>query len=121
MNYKRLMRRPGSLGAALVLGDAIFFGFTDPTRAPSTFFIIAFLLFAATLYVMVQGVCALLGWYGYPVKHRHRAGMVTAGGLSSLFALQSIGQLSTRDIAVLLPLVVLAYFYISYNRRLSET
>ena len=121
MNYKRLMRRPGSLGAALLLGDVIFFGFSDPTRAPSTFFIIAFVLLAATLYMSAQGVCALLGWYGFPVKHRHRVGLVTAGGLSSLFALQSIGQLSARDIAVLLPLVVIAFFYTSYNRRLSET
>jgi hypothetical protein len=121
MNYKRLLQQPGSLGAALLLGDVVFFGFTDPTRAPSTFFIIAFLLLSASLYMAVQGVCALLGWYGSPVKHRHRMGMIVAGGVSGLFALQSIGQLSLRDFAVLVPLVALAHFYISYNRRALET
>jgi hypothetical protein len=55
--------------------------------------------------------------YGLRVKHERRAAMISGGIIAGLMALQSIGQLTFRDLFVLVPLISIAYFYISYNQQ----
>lgn len=76
-----------------------------------------FLLLAVSLYAVLLGVLKIGSWYGLSsVKHRRRLARTTAGVLSGIIALQSIGELSSRDILVLLPLALIAYLYMSYGR-----
>ena len=109
----------------LVLGvltvDGLFFGLTDPQRLPAYMVIVAFLLVVVNVYMLVRGLLLALSWYGVPLKHeRRRLARLTTLILASLLALQSIGQLSARDLAVLLPFALLAYGYVSYGKARPE-
>ena len=101
--------------------DTIFFSITDPVRVPSIMLIIALLLVAANVYVGLQYLFKAAAWYGLntPSKPRRFAG-ISAAIMAGLMALQTAGQLSARDITILLPLTAIAYFYVSYNRS-SQT
>ena len=114
---QQLIRTRKHWSPAVYLGlvDLLFFGLTDPSRVPSSYFIVAFILVAVTIYASAKGFCQLLKWYGMPIKRQQRVALTFGGIASGLLALQSVGQLTTRDLAVLLPLAVLAYFYFSYN------
>lgn len=101
----------------LLCADGLLFSLSDPHKTPSFMLMIGFLLFIASLYYVLLGLLTISSWYGLSktVHHKRLARMFT-GLLGGLVALQSIGQLSTRDIFVLLPLAVLAYLYISYSQ-----
>jgi hypothetical protein len=117
MIYRNLLRKRRHRGVALISVDALFFGLTDPTRAPSIFFIVAFLLMLISLYSLFRGACWVVSMYGLRVNHERRAAMISGGIIAGLMALQSIGQLTFRDLFVIVPLISIAYFYISYNQQ----
>ncbi len=103
---------------ALIAADLSVFGATSPQNASSIVLFIGFLLLAATFYVLLLGALRLVAWYGIsPGRYRKRFIRLTAGVFSGLVALQSIGELSSRDVLVLLPLALIAYIYLSYGRR----
>ena len=105
---------------AIGIVDSLFFGLTDPARAPSALFIVAFLLIALSLYVLYRGVLDLIDIYTGK-RHHHRIAASLTAVTASLLALQSIGQLSARDLAVAVPLIAISYFYFSYNKRQSNS
>ena len=108
----------------LIIADILFFGLTRPDKLPSFALIVGFLLLSATLYCLFRDLLVVASWYGIPLgKHRFRLAKVGAGLCSGLLALQSIGELGSRDVLVLLPFTLLAYVYFSYrspNTRSSE-
>lgn len=104
------------LGATLLL-DLAFFGLTNPAHVASFWLIIAFLLGVVNLYWFNRGVVVLLGLYSLAARKQKRRlvrGLTLWGGV--LLAMQSSGQLTARDLIVLLPLVVISYFYMIYAR-----
>ncbi|HTB48743.1 MAG TPA: hypothetical protein VK712_01530 [Verrucomicrobiae bacterium] len=104
--------------SVLLVADGLFFTLTDPERLPSFAWIIGFVLLALTLYVLAYAVLGVGSWYGLPFKrHRRRLAGVLAGLVSGLLALQSVGELSARDVLVLLPLALIAYLYSSYAEK----
>lgn len=104
--------------AGLALADILVFGGRDPHSASSAVLFVGFVLLAVSFYVLLLGLLKLAAWYGIsPGRHRKRFIRLTAGLFSGVVALQSIGELSPRDGLVLLPLVVLAYLYLSYGAR----
>jgi hypothetical protein len=106
--------------AALLVADLVVFAGTSPQKVPSIFLFLGFLLLVANFYVLLLGVLKLVAWYGVsPGKYRKRFIRLSAGVFSGLVALQSIGQLSNRDVLVVLPLLLLGYMYLSYGRELS--
>lgn len=115
----QLLNRNGTKLGLLVI-DAGFFGLTDPSRAASGYFIIAFLLLSLSIFLVVDSLFKLTKWYGIELKHRARFVGAIGGGVCGLIALQSIGQLSSRDVVLLLPLGLLAYMYVSYAPRRFE-
>jgi len=105
--------RAGSLLAA----DALFFSLTNPLKVASWLLIAGFGLAAATLYYFLRSAVRVASWYGLPVSRRQQRRVAeVAGILIGLLALQSIGQLSPRDVLVLLPLLLVTYLYSSYGR-----
>ena len=102
--------------SGLLLADAVVFGATNPNDTVSFMLIVGYILLCITLYYLLDAILALGKLYGVPLKHKKRflktATLVTAG----VVALQSIGQLSPRDIMVLVPLITLFYLYIAYAR-----
>lgn len=103
--------------SALFAADALVFGVTDPNETASFMLIVGFLLMSATAYYLFDGVLAFAGLYGFPARHRKRVLRASALLASGLLALESIGQLSARDILILGPLTGLAYFYLAYPAR----
>lgn len=98
-----------------------FFGFTNPESIPSFGLVAGFLLFTATLYVFVQGVFKLGEWYGIAYSERRkRFARIVTGVIAGAVALQSIGQLSSRDLMLIVPFAVVVYFYLSYGGRKSN-
>lgn len=89
-------------------------------KIASIWLIVAFILAAATLYYSLRGLLVVIRWYGVPVSPKSkRIALVLTLVISSLLALQSIGQLSGRDIIVLMPLVCVAYLYRNYGSSLT--
>jgi len=48
---------------------------------------------------------------------RHRILIATTMFLGLLLAMQSIGQLTVKDMTAIIPLVIVAAFYVSYQRK----
>ena len=96
----------------LLAADSLFFSLTNPQKVASWLLIVGILLFLASFYYGLLGVLAAARWYGFPAGRRpRRFAKVLAVVIGSLVALQSIGELSSRDIWVLVPLGVIAYLY----------
>ncbi len=104
----------------LLMADIVLFGVGNPHSAASWVLIIGFLLLAVNFYVLMLGLLRLASWYGLSLsRHRQRVARIATGVFGGLVALQSIGQLSPHDPLMLVPLVILAYLYLSYGSRKS--
>lgn len=88
----------------------IFLGFTNPATLPSFLLVIPFTLLFTTLYAISY---ILLRKMGLRRLRSLRLGIVCAGLPVSLLLLQSIGQLTVRDVLTILIFFGVAYFYIS--------
>jgi len=107
--------------AALILLDGLFFGFSDPAKVPPVLLIVGFGLFVASLYLLVSLLLKMARWYGISFgRHRKRAAAVVTGVAAGTVALQSMGQLSPRDVLVLLPFACLTYLYTSYGKNAAQ-
>lgn len=94
--------------AALIL---LFFT-TDPNKVPSFILVLPFLLLFLLLLTVIQ---TLLQKRGIPNRKSLKIGVLGAAVPLALLVLQSIGQLTVRDVLVLAALFGLSYFYISRN------
>ncbi len=100
---------------SLLVIDALLFSLTNTQSVASFMLIIGFVLLAATLHHLIYGLLMILEACGLTIKRKQQLASSITGVMSLLLALQSIGELSPRDVLVLLPLVVLGYFYGLYN------
>ncbi|HET6924587.1 MAG TPA: hypothetical protein VFH39_02045 [Candidatus Saccharimonadales bacterium] len=104
--------------AGLAVLDAAFFGFINPTNAYAVVVMIGFLLLVATLYVVVDLLLALAERIvTFRPTTRYRLRLSITAFLALLIAMQSIGQLTVKDMAAIIPLVLVAAFYASYQRK----
>jgi hypothetical protein len=104
-------------GLSLFIADVLFFGMTDPRRVVSSGLMLGFVLLVLSLYYLLLGVLAAARLYGLSFgRHKRRLALFMTGAASGLLALQSIGQLSPRDILVFGLLAVLLYAYFGYAR-----
>jgi len=110
---KQALRRPLRQAVSLLVLDGLLFCGTDVTKVPSPVVIAGFLLLIATLYLLVRTLLKVGRLYGLNFRRQKRLSLYLTGLIGGLVALQSIGQLGQRDILVLLPLSVLAYFYVA--------
>jgi hypothetical protein len=91
--------------------DIAFFTRTNAGKVAPFILIIGFILFLLTCYVLLYGLLGIARLYGLPVRYKQRLAVYLSGVLGLIVALQSIGELTPRDILVLLPLATLGYIY----------
>lgn len=118
MNFAVLRSKSARWLAVTLALDIILFGFTDPAKVASIWLVAGFILAIATVYWFFRGSMLIAGVYSKAVRRQARqlAQLLTLAA-AVLIALQSMGQLSLRDVLVLVPLLVLGYAYIRYNHR----
>ena len=104
---KKLLLAVGMCAGLLLL----LFLTVDPNRVPSFFLMVPFALF---FLVLLFALLYLM--YDYFSSDRKKALKIASLGASAptlLLVLQSIGQLTARDVLVILILFTVSYFYIS--------
>lgn len=100
----------------LAVIDTVFFGTISP-NASAMVIIPAFILVVVTIYAVLGLLVAYVGkMYTVKPKNQRRIVVVTTVTLSIIIALQSIGQLTIRDVATIVPLILVLYLYISYTK-----
>ena len=104
-----------ALPSAIVV-DALFFGFTNPSKVSSQFLIVGFVLVVVSLYIVLRVLGRLAGLYGISRATAHRFAAIVTGLIGICIALSSMGELTARDLGVLTPLAVLLYIYLYYAR-----
>lgn len=121
ITINRLKNSRQSLGIGLVVTDALFFGFTNPAKVVSPLLIVGFFLVSATLFYTVYTLLSSASEAGLSIGSRQRkAALGGVGVVALLIALQSVGQLSTHDVSVVIPFVVIAYIYLTYGQSSQE-
>ena len=100
---------------ALII-DAFFFGLVNPNKVNSLYLIVGFILIGVTIYLLMQLLLIFFVRLGFKVKNKRKIAIFVAVLLSLLLSLQSIGQLSVRDVVIIVPIAILLYIYTAYIR-----
>jgi len=98
----------------VLIGDVVLYTRTNAASVAPIILIGGFILLVLTTYVIVYGLCSIARLYGLPIRHKQRVATFLSIITGLIIALQSIGELSARDIFVLVPLVVIGYAYATY-------
>jgi len=107
----------------LLVLDIIFFTTTNTDKDPSYIIIVGFVLLFSSSYLFFYYVLSFLKLYGFPVGKKRRLATYLTVLVGALIALQSIGELTSKDVLVLVPIALIGYLYTGYakpNRRKSE-
>jgi len=110
--------KPFGLLLLLLAVDAVFFSMINPTRAYAWVVIIGFGLLVLTIYVIFGLLVTMIAKI-VPLSDLLRKRLVRAATLlcGLLIAMQSIGQLSFKDLLALVPFVLVLAFYFSYQNK----
>ena len=104
-------------GLVLVAADSLFFTTTNPNKVASSVLIVGFVLVALSIYGLLRLALAAATFYGLPLQNRGRRVALLVGiSIAIAVALQSLGELTLRDVVVLILLTGLIYVYTSYGR-----
>jgi hypothetical protein len=105
-HYKHFWQAVGVL-----IADVIFFSSVNAGEVAPVVLIIGFVLLLLTCYSLLYALIGIARLYGFPVRYKQRLAIYLSGVVGLIMALQSIGELSPRDVLVLLPLATLGYVY----------
>lgn len=121
MNLKKILKhRKFWQASGLVVLDVMFFGNTNTANVPQFFLILGFLLLLINVYIAAYLLFSIMKIYGLPLSHKRRLSMFAAGFVGILIALQSIGELSPKDVLVLMPIAVISYLYLIYSTKSEQ-
>lgn len=100
----------------LLMGiDGLFFSALNPNSSSSFIIITGCIVLAASLYVLCSGAMSLFARIGIVRQaSARRLSIFLALFLAVIVLMQSIGQLSVRDIFALVPFACVLYLYSSY-------
>ena len=101
---------------AIIIIDGLFFGYVNPNKVNSLFLIVGFVLIAITLYLLMKLFLIFFVKLGFKVRNRRKIALFVSLLLSLLLSLQSIGQLTIRDVVIIVPISTLLYIYAAYIR-----
>ena len=93
-----------------LLAIAVLFTATDPKAVPSFMLVFPFLLFFVLLLSLIALLLQKRGW---SIGRSLRIGMLCAGIPLIMLILQSIGQLTLKDVLTIAALFAVSYFYMS--------
>lgn len=115
-----LQNRHIQVCAALIAADCLVFTMVNPRSASAVWLIGGFVLLGMTLFSVAGLFATVLRTYGDGV-HRFGRRILRYGAAVCviLVGLQSIGQLTLKDVLTLLPFAVIAYLYFGYGKKLS--
>jgi hypothetical protein len=116
LKIQSLLRHQFASLAALLIIDFVFFTSTNETKVAVYFIIIGFGLLVSTIYFISRAILEGLRLYGFDIKYSKKISTYITVVLSAIAALQSTGQLSARDVAVMLPLALIGFVYTSYPK-----
>jgi hypothetical protein len=104
--------------AALFIFDALFFSLVNPIQTHAVVIFVGYVLLVLTVYVLIDFLLALSERI-IPFSHRtkRRMALATTLVLSLLIAMQSIGQLTVKDVLAVIPLIIVLSIYFSYMFR----
>jgi hypothetical protein len=100
---------------AVLIADVIFFSSINASQIAPFVLIIGFALLVLTCYILIYVLLSIARLYGLPVRYKQRLALYLSGVIGLVVALQSIGELTPRDVLVLLPLATLGYIYAVYT------
>lgn len=113
-----IYHRHFQISTALIVTDALVFSLVNPISASAPWLITGYLLLAATFFSLAALVAQSLRTYGdHTYKVAWRLIRYSVFAVVILIGLQSIGQLTTRDIVTFTPFVAIAYWYFGYSKR----
>lgn len=102
---------------AIAAGLLILFVTTDPQKLPSFVLILPFVAF----FVLIFFATKWLASHRTPIQSRAtRLAILCASLPTLLIVLMSLGQLTVKDVATTVILLVLSYFYIARNALNAE-
>ncbi|HSX35051.1 MAG TPA: hypothetical protein VLF62_05405 [Candidatus Saccharimonadales bacterium] len=87
---------------------------TQPERLPPFILVVPFILLCTALAIIFVRI---FRWQGMPPGKSLRLGLIATSLPMLVLVLQSLGQLTIRDLGTILALFAIAYFYLS---RLSK-
>lgn len=104
--------------AVIAVVDILFFGFVNPTKSYALVVVIGFVLLTLSFWLVLDALLRLLRRVmRLPEPALRRSRNFATGIIAVLIAMQSIGQLTVRDIAAIVPLVAVLLFWLSYQKR----
>ncbi len=111
---------------SLLLGilalDSAFFMLTDPNRVSSILLMVGFLLIVATIYVLFDRLYLIAQLYGLALGSKpRRFSLIGTIVVAGLVGLQSMGELTARDLLVVVPLAIIMYLYLSYGKSRARS
>jgi hypothetical protein len=104
------MKKTLFVSSACLLGLLVLFITTEPTDVPSFILVLPFLFI---FIILLSLISLLLQKRGMSVRRSWRVGALFAAIPLTLLILQSIGQLTVRDLLTIAALFSLSYFYIT--------
>ena len=112
-------RRAFQIAAFLLVGDIVFFSLTNPRNdSNSLIIILGSALVGLTFYWLARLAIAAFNLKhkasSYTLTKQKRLSILTAVLATILILMRSVGQLDIKDGIVILSLVAISYFYISY-------
>ena len=118
---KRIVHnRHAKVCAALIAADCLVFSTVNPRHAAATWLITGYVLLGLTIFALAHLLGLTLRSYGATAQTLGtRALRYGAAAVVLMIGLQSIGQLTAKDVLTLLPLVIGLYLYIGYGKRVA--
>src|SRR5437868_2170716 len=112
---KKLLR-----GGVLSGIDIVFFSIYNPQNSSPVVSIVGFLLLSATLYTLLQALVAVINkQFGITFRNQSKAISIVTLVTGLLVAMQSIGQLTVKDVLAFIPLTLILYFLLTYSKSNS--
>jgi hypothetical protein len=109
------------VSAALLVTDGLVYSLVDPTKASALWLITGFALLGLSMLSLAALLAQSVKTYGEQA-HRIAWRILRYGVVAAviLIGLQSIGQLTTKDILTFAPFVITAYWYFGYSKRTAS-
>jgi hypothetical protein len=113
-NIKYIKHKLVRSAAILMALDVIFFGGLNTSKIAQVALVAGFILVVANIYLLAYGVTSLIRLYGIPINRKKRLSLYVSLFLGLIIAMQSTGELTSRDVLVVVPLALIGYAYIGY-------